>query len=252
MISISRRFLPVALGLSFALLGVAHPAHATFRLSYSINGGAAVTVFDQVAPDTNASAKFLGVSNPGGLEGFITSVTDYPLGGFLGATLTSNVNLKNTTGAAVTIEITVTSDDVPGGGSPNPAGWTIPGSTVNVQNSLSTTLLSSPTTTAEVTSFFDPTAVTPLGLATPTVMLVGLTIAGSVQDEADFAYGGTSFGLSHTIKIVLPVDQQANVTATTITNAALVPEPLTAVSALGGLAVMGLFGLKRRGRRTAV
>jgi len=234
-----RKFFVAAAVAVVALFSSASSADAAFTLR--LQEGGIIQNFTLTSNQLNT----VGPITVGDYTVTVTANDSAPgLDPVFGAALVSQNTFTVTanTPAAADLQITVKDDTF----SSAPFG---PGNPITVQNSLSTTLISSGTVTAN--GFLSNSALTST-LTTANISLAGPTLSGSVANSitGSVAPIGPTFTLGNFADVHFTGTgiQRANFTVTTLSP---VPAPAGVVLALTGLPVLGIGGWIRRRRQTA-
>jgi len=228
----SRNFLPLAAAalVGVAMLAQASPARAGLTLTLKTTGQADQT-FNLTSGTINTQSATIGA------YGVTVTASDSAPGispFFGGALLSQNTFTVSSAGALGALEILVQDDTF----SSTPYASVSP---LTVNNSLSTTLITNGTVTAN--GYMNT-------LTTADISLVGPTMSGSVANSASGNFSlGSTFTLGNYARVAFTNNGsgQANFTVTTL---APVPEPTSMVAALTGLP-LGIGAWKRRRRRMA-
>jgi len=229
-----KKWLPAAMGLAVAVaLTAAAPARAGFTLTLEESGFS-----PQSFNLTSGQLNTVGPVTIGDYQVTVTARDSAPgLDPVFGGALVSQNTFTVTSNGPGTapLQITVQDDTF---SSSNYSGV----SNVSLQNSLSTTLLSSGTVTAH--GFLN-------GGVTDDISLTGPTLSGNVANSKLVpGPGGSTFTLGNFASVAFTGTgtQQANFTVTTL---APVPEPATMMAAFTALPFLGLGAWLRR-RKLAI
>jgi len=237
---------------SILVLGMSRPAHATLQISLTTGSGT-TTITDGDVNDTNAATGKIGYGGyVGGFDiSVVLSTSNSPGTPYFAQLAFGSLDLNNTLGTSNTIAIQVADQGFLAGAD---------GASRSLTSSLSGMVTQDPGLTSTVTyqSFADagnnPLGTFPFGTAFSNNPL-SVSLTGQDGTSQGFNLKTSKDGFVDPAK---PYSLASELTITLAAGASLnsvsgkteiaVPEPSTSVVALSGLSLLGLSGLRRRGR----